>query len=161
MLIYLQIEKQTRGGNHLKKMRKDLIQFMQSAQVKSVGFHLGSVYEDEGSNILTVKLIHVLEMLLYFWRVNLCEKQFKFRGEKDYSDFEIFAFKERANQFLSKHSPEVRVELEDYLREVYDQRTLDYFKERVNFEDEIQLFQVENEEDSELQFIIEGIEPLF
>jgi len=27
-------------------MRKDLVQFMHSAQVKSVGFHLGSVYED-------------------------------------------------------------------------------------------------------------------
>ena len=142
-------------------MRKDLVQFMQSAQVKSVGFHLGSVYEDEGTNILSVKLIHVLEMLIYFWRVNLCEKKFKLKGEKDYSEFEIFAFKERANQFLNEHSQEVKAELEDYLKEYYDQRTLDYFRERVSFEDEIQLFQVEEDEDPELQFIIEGIEPLF
>ncbi len=134
---------------------------MHSAQVKSVGFHLGSVYEDEGINILTVKLIHVLEMLIYFWRVNLCEKKFKLKGEKDYSEFEIFSFKERANQFLNEHSPKVKADLEDYLREVYDQRTLDYFRERVSFEDEIQLFQVEEDEDPELQFIIEGIEPLF
>ena len=134
---------------------------MHSAQVKSVGFHLGSVYEDEGINILSVKLIHVLEMLIYFWRVNLCEKKFKLKGEKDYSEFEIFAFKERANQFLNEHSQEVKAELEDYLKEYYDQRTLDYFRERVSFEDEIQLFQVEEDEDPELQFIIEGIEPLF
>jgi hypothetical protein len=116
------------------RWRSKLIRFKNSPQVKRTDFSLEEVYVDEGTNINTVSFYDAIDTLLFYWRFNLCEKKFKFQGDKEHNDFEIEQFKQRANQFLAQVTVgEVENMLEYYDKNYPDDKMINYLKEKIKF----------------------------
>ena len=81
---------------------------MLSQEIHDVEFDAEDVFNDEEADIYTASIYGIVDELIFFWRFNLNEDDFRIEGEKDYSKEEKLAFKKRVNEFFEKYSSEIR-----------------------------------------------------
>ena len=102
----------------MKKWREELISLLQDPAVKDTTFDLKDVYDDEGVDINTVELVHVIDHMLFYWRFNMLDKTFGYRSQAN-SQKRIKAFKSVWNRYLNKYSNIITSDLmafyDDYL----------------------------------------------